>query len=190
MLWRMLYINAQLPKKKEEILQSAAPGFRAVRCLPSLLCLVKSPFYAPPSGRSLLEAEDGEKLYDCCLAGTWREGLERVVSGKTWGGTCHLPSNMAALKCRVAALQALLVALLLCKASSSSSDDEDRNKEIEAARKESKYKSIDTTLLLMLMGLLILSVLTIWLFKVKRFRFMHETGVCMLYGKALFSSHQ
>ena len=179
-------------KKKEEILQSAAPGFRAVRCLPSLLCLSKVAFLrsslweVPPWGRGRWEII---RLL-LGLAGTWREGLGRVVSGKTWGGTCHLPSNMAALKCRVAALQALLVALLLCKASSSSSDDEDRNKEIEAARKESKYKSIDTTLLLMLMGLLILSVLTIWLFKVKRFRFMHETGVCMLYGKALFSSHQ
>ncbi|KAJ7390690.1 sodium:proton antiporter [Desmophyllum pertusum] len=35
------------------------------------------------------------------------------------------------------------------------------------------------------MFLLIITVLTVWLFKVKRFRFLHETGVCMIYGMAI-----
>ena len=46
----------------------------------------------------------------------------------------------------------------------------------------------DSTLILMVIGLLILTVLTIWLFKVKRFRFFHETGVCIVYGKCWLRS--
>ena len=64
-------------------------------------------------------------------------------------------------------------------------DDADRAKEKAAAEKEKKYNTIDTVFLLVMMFLLIITVLTVWLFKVKRFRFLHETGVCMIYGKFL-----
>ena len=53
----------------------------------------------------------------------------------------------------------------------------------DAEHKADKKSENDSTMILVVVGLLILTVLTIWLFKVKRFRFFHETGVCMFYGE-------
>ena len=41
----------------------------------------------------------------------------------------------------------------------------------------------DSAALMLVMVLLLLTFFTIWVFKVKRFRIMHESGLAMLYGK-------
>jgi sodium/hydrogen exchanger-like protein 6/7 len=43
----------------------------------------------------------------------------------------------------------------------------------------------DSAALLLIMFLLFLTVITIWVFKVRRFRVFHETGLALMYGKLI-----
>ena len=49
-----------------------------------------------------------------------------------------------------------------------------------------KTHFLDSAALLVIMFLLFLTVITIWVFKVRRFRILHETGLAVLYGKLIF----
>lgn len=51
--------------------------------------------------------------------------------------------------------------------------------------RELKRHQIDSLNLLMFVSLLILTVLTIWMFKHIRLRYIHETGLAVIYGMLL-----
>ena len=57
--------------------------------------------------------------------------------------------------------------------------------EVEREKAVAELHTTDSLSLLLLVFLLILIVLTIWLFKVKRFRVLHETGFALIYGELL-----
>ncbi|XP_031554888.1 sodium/hydrogen exchanger 6-like isoform X2 [Actinia tenebrosa] len=93
-----------------------------------------------------------------------------------------MPTNMAD---RIKFLVQILLGLMAYIGKTQAEMDNEKKVEEEASKRESRYTKLDTGLLLLVMVLLIATVLTVWLFKVKRFRFLHETGVCMIYGMVI-----
>ena len=54
--------------------------------------------------------------------------------------------------------------------------------DIRIDEKEAKTHRLDSLILLLYTCLLTLTVVTIWLFKHRRIRYLHETGLALLYG--------